>query len=69
MWNFNQNCCPESEDILQGAVPNTLDCPKSTRRDLEELMWDIHDECVSLLKKRNINELIAIRKFIAEQRL
>lgn len=69
MWNFNQNCCPESEDILLGAVPNTLDCPTSTRRDLEEALWDIHDECVSLMKKRNLRELIAIKEFIKGQRV
>lgn len=66
MWNFNQNCCPESEDILLGAVPNTLDCPQY---DLEEALWDIHDECVSLIKKRNLRELIAIKEFIKGQRV
>lgn len=68
LWNYGGVCTPESQEVVKGAIPNTLDCPTSFRNDLEEAMWDIHDECVSMMKKRTLKELMTIKEFIKGQR-
>ena len=68
LWNMYNQCCPESIELMDKAVPNTLDCPSSFRTDLEEQLYNLVDECETLLNKRNMKELIEIKKFIESQR-
>lgn len=68
LWNFNDSCCPESEEQFNFAVPNSLDCPSSIRVDLEKQLVLLYEECSSLLRYRNMKELIEIKNFIEEQR-
>ncbi|MBU7316000.1 hypothetical protein [Paenibacillus oleatilyticus] len=67
-WNYEMHCCPESEKAYNNAVPDTLDCPSSLRKDFEEQLYILHNECVQLLNKRNMKELREIKKFIESQR-
>jgi hypothetical protein len=67
-WNYENQCCPDSEEAFDKAIPNTLDCPSSLRRDFEDQLYYLLDECAELLNKRNMRELIAIKKFIISQR-
>ncbi|MGG0667827.1 hypothetical protein ABE073_04775 [Lederbergia citrisecunda] len=69
LWNAFDQCCPESEEQLDNAVPNTLDCPSSLRVDFEEQLNLLFNECSSLLRYRNMKELIEIKKFIENQRV
>lgn len=68
LWNFADQCCHESEDGYKKAVPNELNCPSSIRKDFEEQLNNIFNECASLLKYRTMKELIQIKKFIESQR-
>ncbi|QIA28541.1 hypothetical protein [Phage f2b1] len=69
MWSFNGACCHEDyEKAYQIAKPNELDCPASLRKDFQMQLYTLRDECASLLDRRNMKELIAIKKFIMSQR-
>lgn len=68
LWNAFDQCCPESKEQFDNAVPNTLDCPSSLRVDLQKQLELVVDECNVLLSYRNMKELIDIKKFIEEQR-
>lgn len=67
-WNYNRMCCPESEEQLRNAKPNMLDCPSSLRKDIEKQLWSLHDECVSMIKRRNFKELQEVYKLLKSQR-
>lgn len=67
-WNYEGQCCTESEESFNDATPNELDCPSSLRKDFEEQLWFLVEECEALLLKRNMKELREIKKFIESQR-
>ncbi|OPH61854.1 hypothetical protein BC351_01020 [Paenibacillus ferrarius] len=67
-WNYNDQCCTDSEEAFEKAIPNTLDCPSSLRKNFEEQLYILIDECTELLNKMNMRELITIKKFIENQR-
>ena len=68
LWNMYGQCCPESIELMDKAVPNALDCPSSLRVDFQEQLFNLAHECEALLNKRNMKELIEIKKFIESQR-
>lgn len=68
LWNFNNQCCPESGEQYKNAKPNELDCPSSIRKDFDSQLFNIADECKMLLNKRNMRELKEIKRFIEGQR-
>lgn len=68
MWQAFDQCCPESEDLFNNAIPNQLDCPSSLRKDFEQQLYNLVNEISELLNKRNFRELNDIRKFILNQR-
>lgn len=68
LWNAYEQCCPESEEQLINAIPNTLDCPSSYRVDFEKQLALLVEECSSLLCKRTMQELLVIKRFIESQR-
>lgn len=68
LWNAFGQCCHESEEGFENAVPNKLDCPSSIREDFEEQLNNVFHECFSLLRCRNMEELIQVKKFIVSQR-
>lgn len=67
-WNAFGQCCPESEELFDNATPNQLDCPSSLRSDFQRQLCNLIVECEDLLQKRNMKELIQIKKFIEAQR-
>jgi hypothetical protein len=67
-WNTFGQCCPEDEEQFNNAVPNTLDCPSSLRVDFQKQLMVLAGECEEFLNKRNMKELIQIKKFIESQR-
>lgn len=67
-WNFKGQCCPEDEESYNKANPNQLDCKSSLRKDFEEQLYALKNECDLLLYKRSMKELIEIKKFIENQR-
>jgi hypothetical protein len=67
-WNYEGQCCTESEEAFHNATPDRLDCPSSLRNDFEEQLYILLDECSELLYKRNMKELREIKKFIELQR-
>ena len=67
-WNAFGQCCPEDEEQYNNAVPDTLDCPSSLRVDFQEQLVTLADECNELLNRRNMQELIQVKKFIESQR-
>lgn len=68
MWNAFGQCCPEDEEHFDNVVPSTLDCPSSLRVDFQEQLMTLVDECQELLNRRNMKELIQIKKFTESQR-
>lgn len=68
LWNAFEQCCPESEELMNKATPNQLDCPSSLRNDFEKQLLLLADECKSLLNYRSMKELIEIKAFIESQR-
>lgn len=68
MWNAFEQCCPEDEETFEKATPNQLDCPASLRVDFQEQLYILVDECAELLKRRNMKELIQIKRFMESQR-
>jgi hypothetical protein len=66
-WNYRDQCCHESEEGFKNATPNQLDCPSSLRKDFEQQLYALVDECADLLNKRNMRELIEIKRFIIKQ--
>lgn len=68
LWNAFDQCCPEDEETFDKAVPNSLDCPTSLRADFQAQLYILVNECEGLLHRRNMKELIAIKKFIESQR-
>ncbi|MGG2091327.1 hypothetical protein AB1283_00995 [Bacillus sp. S13(2024)] len=69
MWNFYDQCCPEDVEAFNKATPNELDCPSSLRRDFQKQLILLVAECESLLHRRNMKELVEIKKFIESQRM
>lgn len=67
-WNAFGSCCHESEEGHNNATPNELDCPSSLRKDFEDQLYALRDECAELLNKRNMRELMQIKSFIELQR-
>ncbi len=67
LWNGFDQCCHESEEGHEKAVPNALDCPSSLRVDFSDGLIMLADECKKLIDQRNLSELLAIRKFIQNQ--
>ncbi|MFL1672588.1 hypothetical protein ABTW76_05940 [Paenibacillus dendritiformis] len=67
-WNYFDSCCHESEEGYKNATANELDCPSSLRKDFEQQLYILLNECVGLLHKRNMRELIQIKNFIELQR-
>lgn len=68
LWNAFNQCCPETEELIKYATPNKLDCPSSLRSDFQEQLHNLADECNKLLDRRNMRELIEIKRFIESQR-
>lgn len=68
LWNFRGQCCPEDEENFNSATPDRLDCPSSLRNDFQEQLYELVDECAELLKRRNMRELIEIKRFVESQR-
>jgi hypothetical protein len=68
LWQAFDQCCHESEEGHKNATPNQLDCPSSLRKDFEEQLHILANECAELLNKRNMRELIQIKNFILAQR-
>lgn len=68
LWCEFEQCCHESEEGYLNATPNQLDCPSSLRKDFQEQLYILVNECTELLRRRNMRELIEIRKFIKNQR-
>lgn len=68
MWNAFNQCCPEDEETYNKAIPNTIDCPTSLRKDFHEQLMVLAQECEELLYRRNMQELIQIKQFIESQR-
>lgn len=68
LWNYRNQCCPESEELYNNATPNKLDCPSSLRADFLEQLYNLAGECIELIHERNMSELIEIRNFIKSQR-
>nr|WP_186322847.1 hypothetical protein [Paenibacillus xylanexedens] len=68
LWNAFDQCCPESEELHNAAIPNTLDCPSVMRSDHQLAMYQIIDEVDEMMLGRNFKELIDIHKFVRDQR-
>jgi hypothetical protein len=69
LWSTFGTCCHEDQmKAAKIATPNQLDCPASLRRDFQIQLYKLRNECEALLDKRNMKELIAIKKFILSQR-
>ncbi|MBD8839381.1 hypothetical protein IFU39_16335 [Paenibacillus sp. CFBP 13594] len=68
LWNAFEQCCPESEELHNAAIPNTLDCPSAMRADHQEAMCQIINEVDEMMYGRNFGELIDIHKFVRGQR-
>ena len=68
LWNAFGSCCHESEEEMQKATPNQLDCPSSLRVDFEKQLINLINECIDLLERRNMKELMEVKKFIESQR-
>ena len=68
MWNAFDQCCPEDGETFDNAVPNHLECPSSLRVDFDEQLTVLAIECRELIFRRNMSELIQIKKFIESQR-
>lgn len=64
---FDQ-CCHESEEGFDKATPNELDCPSSVRVDQQQGMYLLQADILDLTCKRNLRELLEIKKFIENQR-
>lgn len=67
-WNFDNQCVSEKEETYGHETQYTDDCIGYLDSEFEQLLWNIHDECVRLVGKRNLNELLAIKNFIIGQR-
>ncbi|PYY28251.1 Uncharacterized protein PIL02S_03397 [Paenibacillus illinoisensis] len=68
LWNAFDQCCHESNEGYDAAIPNTLDCPSSNRNDHQLAMYQIIDEVVEMMTKRTFRELIEIHKYVRNQR-
>jgi hypothetical protein len=68
LWNAFGQCCPEDDEQYEKATPNELDCPSSLRSDIQNQLMFLVEECENLLQKRNMKELLQIKKFIESQR-
>jgi hypothetical protein len=68
LWNAFDQCCHEIEESFEQATPNELDCPSSLRKDFDEQLNLLAIECQELILKRNMKELIQVKKFIESQR-
>lgn len=66
-WNYNGQCCPESEEDYNNATANE-DCPTWLDKDFEKNVWNTYYNIIKLIKHRNYEELKAIEEFIINQR-
>ncbi|WP_411735103.1 hypothetical protein [Paenibacillus sp. M2] len=68
LWNAFDQCCHESNEGYDAAIPNTLDCPSAMRSDHQFAMYQIVDEVDEMMLGRNFKELIEIHRFVKGQR-
>lgn len=66
-WNYNGQCCPESEEDYDNATANE-GCPTWLDKDFEKNFWNTYYNIIKLIKHRNYEELKAIEEFIINQR-
>lgn len=68
VFNAFDSCCHESEEGFSKAKPNRIDCPSSIRVDIQHQLVELQVEILTLTERRNMKELIEIKKFILNQR-
>lgn len=68
LWNVFDQCCPESEEQFDNVIPDTVECPSYTDALIEQQLFELYEDCKSMMRKRNRDELLNIKKFIESQR-
>lgn len=68
LWNAFDQCCPESEEQFDNAIPDTVDCPSYIDELIERQLFKLYEDCKEMLSKRSREELLDIKKFIESQR-
>lgn len=67
-WNYANQCISELGEAFGHSSQYTSKCIGYLDKDLEEQLWNTYDECIKLLSKRKLGELIEIKLFILNQR-
>jgi hypothetical protein len=67
-WIYENQCVCEDEETHFSSTQYTNDCIGFLDKDFEQQLWNTYSECVELLTKRKLNELLDIKSFILSQR-
>lgn len=67
-WNYDGNCCSESEESCNSAKPSDKDCPTYLREDFDKYFWETLYNIRDLVTHRRLDELEEIQEFIINQR-
>jgi hypothetical protein len=67
-WQYNGECCPESEEGYNDAKPNDENCPTFLIHDFDKQFWITYYNIIDLINERHFSELKQIEEFIINQR-
>ena len=67
-WTFDTQCVCESEETHSSATQYTDNCIGFLDKEFENKLWDTYEDCINLLSKRNLAQLLDIKSFILGQR-
>lgn len=63
-WEYERECVCEEEKVHGHISQYTNECIGYLDREFEHTLWDTYTDCVELLGKRSLQQLLAIKEFI-----
>jgi hypothetical protein len=67
-WTFDNQCVCEDEATHCSQTQYKDNCIGFLDKDFEQQLWNTYGECIELLAKRKLDELLDIKNFILSQR-
>lgn len=67
-WNYDNQCVSESEETYGHPTQYSNECIGYLDKEFEHELWKTYEECIELLGKRKLAELLEIKSFILNQR-
>lgn len=68
-WTYDDQCVNEDIETHSSPTQYTDKCIGFLEEEFEDMFWDTYMECIDLLGKKNLEQLLEIKRFVLKQRL